>query len=203
MYQLFLFEFFLSPIVMADDQMIELTKENIKKLNEGEILRKYWNVSEKDGIEIGAGKAMGVVNALPPEIFSAIIDVESYPQFFVRMNVAKKIKTENNTFDFYYEIEMPWPLPNYKCTTDNTLNINEHNQHYRRSWKLKSGTFIRNDGYWDVKPWSENQSLLEYSVIIRPDSDLPQALINYATETALENNITLFRKRMKTLKDKK
>ena len=94
---------FLCSGLRAEQHGIALDKENTSRLNNGKILLKYWKVP---GTDIGTGKAVGVVDASPDEVFSVIVDVQRYPEFMDRVMAAKKTKTGAARFDFYYEIDM-------------------------------------------------------------------------------------------------
>jgi len=165
-----------------------------RRLDAGEVLTQFWR--EQDA---GAGWAVGVVNTSPEKVFRVVADVERYQEFMVRMVRSRVESRSGSSYDFYYKIDMPWPLADYWCVTRNVHELDKSRHVYARRWTLLSGTFRRNEGSWVVRPWSHGRSLLSYAVVLLPKTAAPRRLVRYGTRVALPRSVRQFRERVETL----
>jgi ribosome-associated toxin RatA of RatAB toxin-antitoxin module len=167
-----------------------------RRLEAGEVLTRFWK--EKDGA--GAGWAAGVVDASPEQVFRVIADVERYREFMKRM-VASRIVLRRSTsrYRFHYKIDMPWPLADYECVTENVHEEDARRRIFARRWTLVSGTFHRNEGSWTVRAWRGGRTLLLYRVVLLPTTRAPGALVRYGTKVALPRSVVQFRERVARL----
>jgi ribosome-associated toxin RatA of RatAB toxin-antitoxin module len=182
----------------ARDKGVRYDRRQVALLNHGDVVTKYWKLP---GGKIGTGWAAGVIDASPEEVFAVVGAVERYPEFFERLAVAKiKRRLTPTTYDFYYRIDMPWPLSDHWCISRNTHEIDKKRRQYRRRWRLLKGTFHHNRGSWTVRPWGKGKALLHYTVVLKPIMSAPDFVLNYASEVALPRSVKAIRKRVKALK---
>lgn len=175
----------------------KLTAHQRKLLDTGEVVTKYWMLA---GTDIGTGKAAGVINAAPRQVMKVVGDVARYKEYIQRMTESRITRRQGKTYNFFYRIDMPWPLSDYWCETKNWHSVDHERATYRRSWKLVRGNFRLNEGYWLIRPWSGGRSLVVYSVKLQIDSALPQSVLNYVTKKALPRSVGNLRKRVHSLK---
>ena len=171
-----------------------------RRLARGEILTKTWKL---EGTDIGTGRARGVIDAKPERVFAIIADVNRYREFIKRVVDSRVVRDAGKSYDFFYKIDMPWPLSDHWFITRNVHRIDEQRRVYRRSWKLVRGSFHRNEGYWQVEPWPGDRTLVTYSVVLQPRSAIPQFVINYVTEKSLPRSIENLRDRERGLRGAK
>jgi ribosome-associated toxin RatA of RatAB toxin-antitoxin module len=184
-------------LLVANDAAARLTLEQKRRLARGEVLTHSWKDTKAD---VGKGWAMGVVDATPEQVFQVVADVTRYRLFMKRMTSSKIVRKASGSYDFYYTIDMPWPISDLWCETRNTHEIDRKRRRYRRRWKLLKGTFIHNQGYWLVTPFGKNKALLSYSVVLRPQISLPNFVLDYATKVALPRSVKGMRARVLELK---
>ncbi len=174
--------------------------EQIASLNRGEVVTRYW---KHPGGEVGTGWAAGVINATPEEAFAVVAAVERYTEFFDRMAEGRIVKKRAPTsYDFYYRIDMPWPLSDHWCFTRNKHVLDKKERRYRRTWKMIKGTFLYNQGSWTVSPWGKGKALLHYRVTLKPRMSVPDVVLHHVSKVALPRSVKAIRARVLALKKK-
>lgn len=173
-----------------------LSQAEIPRVERGEVVTRYWRLPDTD---VGAGIAVGIVEARPEQVFQVIADVERYKDYIDRVIESRITKRDGKRYLFYYRIDMPWPLSDQWFVTKNVHVIDEKKHTYRRNWTLHKGTFARNDGYWLVRPW-RRAALVTYSAVLQPKGAIPQFVINYVTKKSLPRAITNLRARVADLR---
>ena len=168
------------------------------RLRRGEIITRYWKVP---GREVGRGWAAGVINASPEAVFAVVGDVERYGKVFPRVINSKVMKRRSPTsYDWFYRIDMPWPLSDHWCITRNTHLLNRKQRRYTRRWRLLKGTFVHNQGFWLVRPWGKGKALLYYSVMLKPRVTAPDFVLHHVSRVALPRSVKSMRRRVRQLK---
>jgi ribosome-associated toxin RatA of RatAB toxin-antitoxin module len=173
------------------------TREQRARLDRGEVVTRYWKLP---GGKVGTGWAAGVIDATPEEVFAVVGAVERYPEFFERMSAAKIIRRHGPlTYDFFYRIDMPWPLSDHWCISRNVHQLDRKRRRYRRSWRMLKGTFEHNRGSWTVSPWGKGRALLHYTVVLRPKVAAPDFVLHYVSRVALPRSVKAIRARVRQL----
>ena len=184
------------------------------KLDRGEIVTRYWKVPGKGAPVLGSsgasgmkprgagrGWAAGVIDASPEQVFAVVGDVMRYGKVFPRVTAAKIMKRRSPTsYDWFYRIDMPWPLEDHWCITRNTHILARKRRRYTRKWHLLRGSFIHNQGSWQVSAWGKNRSILHYSVMLKPKMSAPDFVLHHVSEVALPRSVKAMRKRIKQKK---
>jgi ribosome-associated toxin RatA of RatAB toxin-antitoxin module len=178
-------------------QPATFTPAEAARLDRGEVLTRFWRVP---GSDAGAGWAVGVIDAPPEQVFRVVADVARYREFTPRMVASTIVSGGGDRYRFYYKLQMPWPLSDHECTTDNVHEVDRPGRRFTRRWTLVSGTFHHNEGAWAVRPWGKGQSLLTYSVVLLPKSAAPRAVLDYVTRIALPGGVKTFRRRVAELR---
>lgn len=168
------------------------------RLDRGEIVTRYWKVPGK---QVGRGWAAGVIDAPPEAVFTVVGDVMRYGKVFPRVINTKIMKRRSPTsYDWFYRIDMPWPLEDHWCITRNTHVLDRKNRRYTRKWHLLKGSFIHNQGSWQVSAWGKSKSILHYSVMLKPKMTAPDFVLHHVSEVALPRSVKAMRRRLKHLK---
>lgn len=175
-----------------------LTLAQRQALGRGEIVVHVARV----GANAGKSEAIGVVDATPEQVFTVIKDVAHYKELFERIVESRVVARRPGSYDFYYVIDMPWPLSDYRCVTRNIHTVDKAKRRYERRWTLIKGTFHRNDGSWVVHPWKTHQAVVVYSVLVEPKTAVPDFIVRYAAKKALPKALEALRKRVALLKKK-
>lgn len=173
------------------------TREQVARLNSGEIITRYW---KHPGGDKGSGWAAGVIDSSPEEVFAVVAAVERYPEFFERMAEGKIVKRRSaGSYDFYYRINMPWPLDDHWCFTRNIHEVDKKKRRYQRRWKMIKGTFEYNKGSWTVTPWGKARALLRYRVTLKPRMSVPDFVLHHVSRVALPRSVKAIRARVLAL----
>ncbi len=181
----------------GEAQPTTFSDADARKLEAGEVLTQFWK--ERDGA--GAGWAVGVIDASPEQVFRVIADVERYREFMTRMVASRIVERRGAArYRFYYKLDMPWPIADYECVTENVHEEDARRRVFTRRWTLVSGTFHKNQGSWTVRPWRGGRALLLYAVALLPTTKAPGALIRYGTKVALPRSVKQFRERVARLR---
>jgi ribosome-associated toxin RatA of RatAB toxin-antitoxin module len=171
--------------------------DELKRLQRGETVSRYWKLAGRD---VGTGWAAAVIAASPEQVFSVVADVERYKTFMNRMPESKILRRTSAGYDFYYKIDMPWPLSDHWCVTRNVHRVDRKRRRFERRWTLLRGSFTHNTGYWLVRPFSGGRSLLLYSVVLRPKVAAPSFVLNHVAKVALPRSVKQMRERVIALK---
>ena len=167
------------------------------RLKRGEVITRYWKVPGK---EVGRGWAAGVIDAQPEAVFAVVGDVERYGKVFPRVIKSKVIQRRSPTsYDWFYRIDMPWPLSDHWCITRNIHHLDRKHRRYTRKWRLLRGTFIHNQGFWLVRPWGKDKALLYYSVMLKPRVSAPDFVLHHVSRVALPRSVKSMRRRVLAL----
>ncbi len=173
------------------------TRGELRRLQQGEVITRYWKVPNK---EVGRGWAAGVINAPPEAVFAVVGDVERYGKVFPRVIKSKVMRRRSPlSYDWFYRIDMPWPLSDHWCITRNTHHMDRKRRRYTRRWHLLKGTFVHNQGFWLVRPWGKNRSLLYYSVMLKPKVSAPDFVLHHVSRVALPRSVESMRRRVRKL----
>lgn len=174
------------------------SRDERARLGRGEVISRSWKLP---GGRVGTGWAAGVVRASPEAVFSVIAAVERYREFMNRVTRSEVVERRaDGSYDFYYAIDMPWPLNDHWCVTRNIHHVDRKKRRYRRQWTLVKGTFVHNRGYWEVRPFGRDRALLLYSVVLRPQLTAPDFVLNHVSRVALPRSVTTMRKRVRELR---
>jgi ribosome-associated toxin RatA of RatAB toxin-antitoxin module len=170
--------------------------DELKRLHRGETVSRYWKLAGRD---VGTGWAAAVIAAAPDQVFSVVADVERYKTFMNRMQESKILRRTSAGYDFYYKIDMPWPLSDHWCVTRNVHRIDRKARRFERRWTLLRGSFTHNAGYWLVRPFSGGRALLIYSVVLRPKVAAPNFVLDHVAKVALPRSVKQMRARVAAL----
>ena len=164
-----------------------------QRLEAGEVLARHGR-ADRGGA--GLGWAAGLVHATPEQVFKVIADVGRYTEFMPRVVESRVLGTKGSRYRFYYRIDMPWPLSDYDCVTQNWHEEDRRRRIYSRKWMLLTGTFTYNEGSWTVFPWAGARALLVYSSKVLPKTAVPTRVVNYAVKIALPRAVEAVRHRV-------
>jgi hypothetical protein len=145
------------------------------------------------------GKAIGVFDATPDEVFRTVTAYEHYPEFAPRVVQAKVVDRQGDArASVLLTTNLPWPLSDAWV-----LAQFEHerlpNDTYRiRFWQLR-GSMKRYHGSILIEPWSKWKTTVTYELLAEPDVTAPRGLINSKVEASTGKYVHALRQRINDL----
>jgi hypothetical protein len=221
---IFILPLFLWPgfaIAVADDDFGN--SFNIGTLAEGEIL-----VIKLDGGDrnLISGRVVGVVDAPIDTVWAVLSDYNSYQQFMPRLDVTYMVdrdvmdefsmkedwtrpqfeallsryrtdELEGEGLYYYNVLDIPFPMADLWFLLKMVRNPSLH----RFSWSLVYGNMLINEGAWELKSCSTDDSttLVSYTTSSDPGVNVPHFLENLALRSTLPNTIESLRERVRQL----
>lgn len=175
---------------------IALSPQEIERLNRNEILT--W-IDKDESTNSGTGRAMGIIDAEPGQVFRVLNDVERFSEYMERVKDCRVVRRDGDTFDYSFSIDMPWPLKDLHFLNRNVVVIDEQRQIYQRRWIMLEGSLLQNDGAWVLYPWDGGRTRTTYTVTMKPKIMLPQMVIDHVTKLSLPGSIKNVRSRIAEL----
>lgn len=126
-----------------------------------------------------------VMDLAPKKVWAVVSDCAHYKDRLPRVAASELVKKDGNTFTCKVTIKVPFPMSNLTATTE--AHHEESARSMKRSWKLVSGDYTRNEGSWEVKALDDagTKSLVTYSVLAEPKSSVPDFIRETAQAKAL------------------
>ena len=143
-------------------------------------LDRYDVLSFTDPIPDGLkkGKAIGVFDATPEEIFRVITEYEHYNSFIPRVVSSQVIDRHGDTSAFVFLLtDLPWPVRDAWVLAQFEHEQLGANTYRIRFWQIR-GSLRRYAGSALIEPWAGNKSAVTYELIIEPDMRASHHFIN-------------------------
>ncbi len=172
----------------------KLTEEQKKKVLNGEIV--YWTKIYKNP-NWGEGFGVVLIKAKPKKIWSVILNYPEYPNFIKQLrkvSIYKKEKKEDKI--------LIWARFEAKVFI---MKINYHIKHIyfpdksALIWEMdksRENDFENSIGYWQIKPYNDNSSLVYYLAKVEPGRWIPGFLMKWLTKTSLIDILGSVKKRL-------
>jgi hypothetical protein len=170
----------LASVVLAGR---ELTADELKRLEDGEVLTRWDEASGPNRMVASAG----LLPATARDAWSLATDFRNYDRIYTGISEARIVSEAPREVVGTYVLKLPWPLPQRWVTTRAVLDAE------RRicSWQKESGTVKTYDGRLQMLPWSGRRSVMLYSARIDPDfAFMPAWFWDWAQATALPSVVT-------------
>lgn len=174
-----------------------LTEHERKRLDGGEVVVQEHKPTDNRGIGV---RALGVVDAPTAEVWPVLRDCQHFSAFMPRTR-ASSVREEDGARVCHVELKMPWPLTDL-WSDSKSIEREEPDGRFMRSWSLVRGTYRRNQGSWALVPWGVEgrQTLIVYVIDSDPSVVIPDAILRSAQVGALPDVFTSIRKRVQALR---
>lgn len=138
-----------------------------------------------DGTDTPKFVVRKVMDVAPKKVWAVVSDCAHYKDRLPRVAASELVKKDGNTFTCKVTIKVPFPMSNLTAVTE--AHHEESARAMKRSWKLVSGDYTRNEGSWEVKALDDagTKSLVTYSVLAEPKSSVPDFIRESAQAKAL------------------
>ncbi len=131
-------------------------------------------------------------NASIEQVFEAISDFESYPEFVDGVEEVKILKKTKKKMKVKYKVNM---IKETEYTVE--VKLDEPNS---ISWKLVEGKlFKKNSGYWEFEEISAKKTEVTYGLDIEFNIFAPKMVVNKLIKTSLPLMMKSFHKHAKKM----
>jgi hypothetical protein len=163
------------------------------RLDAGEIIVHPQTPADDTGFAV---KAYAVVSAPLAKVWPHLRDCGRYSEFMPRTKDSAVREGTPDKGVCYIEIGMPFPFSNL-WAENLTETTPMGNGGFERRWRLKQGTYSKNQGLWGVAPWGDGtRSLIYYQLEAAPDTVIPDGILRKAQTGVLPDAFEAVRKRV-------
>jgi ribosome-associated toxin RatA of RatAB toxin-antitoxin module len=150
----------------------------------------------REGIE--RGKAIGVIDATPEEVFRVATDYTRYREFMPRVT-SSIIKQQNDDVALVELVaELRWPAGQSKVTARYT-HEKLPGDIFRVRFDMVGGSLLQYVGSLYIEPFGPGQTAVTYELIAEPDTIAPKSAINKGVKRSTGNFIHALRQRINEL----
>jgi ribosome-associated toxin RatA of RatAB toxin-antitoxin module len=142
------------------------------------------------GSDVPRAKMKAVIDAPPHKVWAIVEKCGDYSKTMPRIAASKELWRDGGTVVCEVTVDMPFPLTNLTSRTQATLTV-EPGVRYERRWKLLSGDYRVNEGYWRLEPFAGDpeRTLASYELYADPKIAVPQSFINSAQQKSLPKSV--------------
>ena len=176
----------------------ELSKDQIKRLSNGEVLD--FSI-DSEGTSIKTGKALGVFQDIPEAVLYVLMGIDKYKHFLPRVKESRITKYRDNYTYAVLETSLPWPFKDgwayiKVARTDKPGRVFEIN------WRMVNGTMANYAGSAIIEPWDKDskKTLLTYKFLAVPKISAPDSSISKGVRKAAATIIHKLRMRLTALR---
>lgn len=166
------------------------------RLEAGEVIVHPRTPSDDNGFAV---TAYALVAAPVDKVWPHLRDCGRYKEFMPRTKDSAVREGTPDKGVCFIEIGMPFPFSNLWAENESTTNPVSGGG-FERSWRLKQGTYTKNQGLWGVVPWNglPTLSLIYYRLEAAPDTVIPDRILRSAQKDVLPDAFEAVRKRVGT-----
>jgi ribosome-associated toxin RatA of RatAB toxin-antitoxin module len=108
------------------------------------------------GSEAPAVVVKAVINASPRKVWEVIRKCWNYTNTMPRIAASTLVKRSGNKVYCKVTVDMPFPYSDIWSITE-AVHLADHKRgRYSRTWKLQSGSYKNNAGYWRLSPYGDD-----------------------------------------------
>ena len=123
------------------------------------------------------GKAIGVIDATPEEVFRVATDFERYKDFMPRIAASNQLSRTPDGAQVVITAELPWPVG--RCWIEADYRFDHVGKDiYRIRFDMVHGNMRQYLGSLYIEPFTKTQTAITYELVAEPDLAAPKAMIN-------------------------
>ncbi len=150
----------------------------------------------RDGID--SGKAIGVVDATPEEVFRVATDFERYKDFMPRIAASTQLSRTSDSAEVVIAAELPWPAGRRWIEADYRFERPSRDI-YRIRFDMVRGNMRQYLGSLYIEPFTKTQTAITYELIAEPDLVAPKSIINKGVRRTVGKFVHALRQRINDL----
>jgi hypothetical protein len=150
----------------------------------------------KNGIDVG--KAIGVFDATPEEVFRVATDYSKWQEYLPRVRSSQITERRRDGATVEVTIDLPWPVGKTLVTA------RYHHEHlrgdvYRVKFQKVRGNLKQYLGALLIEPWAPGKCALTYELVAQPDVLAPKSMLNHAVAKSALGFVNALRQRVNDL----
>jgi len=160
--------------------------------------------TDDGGGGVNKGKAIGVFDATPDEVFRVATEYERYPEFAPRIVATKVVDRQGDARALVMlSTDLPWPVSKAWVYAQFEHERVGSDAYRVRFWQVK-GSMKRYFGSIYIEPWVKwkggGKSAVTYELLAEPDTSAPKKMINKRVEEAVGKWVHALRQRINELR---
>jgi ribosome-associated toxin RatA of RatAB toxin-antitoxin module len=146
------------------------------------------------------GHAMARIEATltipaPPErVWSLVSNCNRFPEFMDDVKQSRELERHGPRARCSLLVDVPFPFGTLRSISD-TLEERRPGL-LRQSWKLVSGDFYYDEGFWELTPDARGGTIVRYVTLTEPKLPLPRGLLQSGQEDFVRDLLLRLRKRL-------
>jgi ribosome-associated toxin RatA of RatAB toxin-antitoxin module len=144
------------------------------------------------------GKAIGVIDATPEEVFRVATDYAKYRDFMPRVTGSTVKEADRNHALVELQAELRWPAGSSTVTARYT-HEKLPGDIFRVSFDMVKGSLKHYVGSLYIEPFAPGKTAITYELVAEPDTVAPKSAINRGTKRATGNFVHALRQRINDL----
>jgi ribosome-associated toxin RatA of RatAB toxin-antitoxin module len=150
----------------------------------------------KNGIE--RGKAIGVIDATPEEVFRVATDYAKYRDFMPRVTGSTVKESARDHALVEMQAELRWPAGASRVTARYT-HERLPGEIYRVRFDMQDGSLKQYLGSLYIEPFAPGKTSVTYELVAEPDTVAPKSAINRGIKRSTGNFVNALRQRINEL----
>ncbi len=150
----------------------------------------------KNGIE--RGKAIGVIDATPEEVFRVATDYAKYCDFMPRVTRSTVKESARDHALVELQAELRWPAGSSRVTARYT-HEKLPGDIYRVRFGMVDGSLKQYLGSLYIEPFAAGKTAVTYELVAEPDTLAPKSAINRGIKRSTGNFVNALRQRINDL----
>ncbi|MEW5850594.1 MAG: SRPBCC family protein [Myxococcota bacterium] len=181
-----------APAPAAPSEAPTFEKDELAKLEKGQVVVRGEMYTNAAGKRAGKGKAFVIINKPPEAPWAILNDYEKMPEFMPRL---ARVTIQNRTADgmkVVQELKVLFKTVRY------VLDLKFDASKKRMAWALdKSSKNDINDtfGSWHFQPWNGGRTLVVYDIAVDTGAMIPAFLEEYLTKKDLPEVLMAMKRR--------
>jgi ribosome-associated toxin RatA of RatAB toxin-antitoxin module len=146
------------------------------------------------------GHAMARIDAtltieVPPErVWALVSNCNRFAEFMEDVEESRQLERHGPRARCSLVVDVPFPFGTLRSITD-TLEERRPGM-LRQSWKLVSGDFYYDEGFWELTPDARGHTLVRYVTLTEPKLPLPRGMLQSGQEDFVRDLLLRLRQRL-------
>jgi len=144
---------------------------------------------------IDRGKAIGVFDATPEEIFRVATDFAHYKEFMPRISGAEQTSRTHDAAQVMLTADLPWPAGQTWIDAEYRFE-RLAGEIYRIRFEMRRGNMKQYIGSMYIEPWSANKTAVTYELVAEPNVTAPKSFVNKGVRRSVASIVHALRQRV-------
>lgn len=144
------------------------------------------------------GKAIGVIDATPEEVFRVATDYTKWKEFIPRLRGSQVTARARHAATVEMTADLPWPAGRNEVVAQ-YRHERLPGEIYRVQFHMVRGTMRRYLGSMYIEPFANGKAALTYELVAQPDVLAPRSMINRAVRRTASGFVHALRQRVNDL----